>query len=83
MNNSGPEDSHFRELMARVESGHIKEVVLATSTSVEGEATANFIADRRTQWERKVAFSIHHHVHSILFTTQLYKLKLFGKYAMM
>ncbi len=55
MNNIGPDEIHFRELMERVKSGHVKEVVLATSTSVEGEATANFIADRLAQFEIKVS----------------------------
>lgn len=46
MNNIGPEDIHIKELLARIATGSIKEVVLATSTSVEGESTASFIADR-------------------------------------
>jgi len=50
----GPDEIHFRELVERVKSGHVKEVVLATSTSVEGEATANFIAERLAQFEIKV-----------------------------
>ena len=54
MNNIGPDEIHFKELMERVKSGHIREVVIATSTSVEGEATANFIADRLAQFEIKV-----------------------------
>lgn len=45
MNGIGPDDIRIRELISRVESDGIKEVVLATSTSVEGEATASYIAD--------------------------------------
>ncbi len=54
MNNIGPEEIHIGELMERVQSGRVREVVLATSTSVEGEATANFIADRMTRFDIKI-----------------------------
>jgi len=54
MNNIGPDEIHFRELMERVKSEPVKEVVLATSTSVEGEATASLIADRLAQFEIKI-----------------------------
>lgn len=46
MNGVGPEDIRMAELIAKVKRGQIKEVILATSTSVEGEATASFIAER-------------------------------------
>jgi len=46
MNGVGPEDIRMAELIAKIKRGQIKEVVLATSTSVEGEATASFIAER-------------------------------------
>jgi recombination protein RecR len=46
MNGVGPEDIRIAELIAKIKRGQIKEVVLATSTSVEGEATASFIAER-------------------------------------
>lgn len=42
----GPEKIRFKELMARVAGEDFEEVVLATGTSVEGEATAAFIAER-------------------------------------
>lgn len=44
MNGIGPEDIRLRELIARVEKARVSEIVLATSTSVEGEATASYIA---------------------------------------
>jgi len=44
MNGIGPENIRIRELTARVEKDQVKEVVLATSTNVEGEATASYIA---------------------------------------
>ena len=37
------EDIRLGELIAKIEPGKIKEVVLATSTTVEGEATASYI----------------------------------------
>jgi recombination protein RecR len=45
MDGVGPDNIRFRELLARIPDEGIKEVVLATSTSVEGEATAAYIAE--------------------------------------
>lgn len=39
-----PRDLRVAELLARVKSGAIRELILATSPSVEGDATAAFIA---------------------------------------
>src|SRR5512139_2095963 len=46
LNGVGPEDIHIRELVDRVAAGGVREVILATGTSVEGEATAAYIAGR-------------------------------------
>ena len=46
LNGVGPDDIRIRELIARVTAGGVREVVLATGTSVEGEATAAYIAER-------------------------------------
>lgn len=40
----GPDDIKIRELLARVAEGKIEEVIMATNPSVEGEATALYIA---------------------------------------
>jgi len=40
-----PDDLHLAELWSRVESGAIKEVVVATNSTTTGEATALYIAD--------------------------------------
>lgn len=40
----GPEQLRVRELLARVAAGGVSEVVLATNPTVEGEATALFLA---------------------------------------
>ncbi|MGD2271456.1 MAG: recombination mediator RecR [Desulfobacterales bacterium] len=54
MNGIGPGDIKIRELLSRIEQGKVKEVVLATSTSVEGEATAVYLAERLAQFSIKV-----------------------------
>jgi recombination protein RecR len=41
----GPEDLRLSELTGRLERGNFTEVILALSTDVEGEATANYLAD--------------------------------------
>ncbi len=39
----GPEQLHVKELLARLQSDNVKEVILATNASVEGESTALFL----------------------------------------
>jgi recombination protein RecR len=46
MDNIGPNDIRIRELISKVEKKTIQEVIIATGTSVEGEATASYISDR-------------------------------------
>lgn len=45
MDGIGPDDIRIKELISRVKDGKIKEVVVATSTMVEGEATASYLAE--------------------------------------
>ena len=40
----GPDDLRVRELMARLASGEVAEVILATDPNLEGEATATYLA---------------------------------------
>ncbi|MBW2433806.1 MAG: recombination protein RecR [Deltaproteobacteria bacterium] len=54
MNGIGPEDIRLGELIAKIEHGRVKEVVLATSTTVEGEATAAYIKERLENYPLKV-----------------------------
>lgn len=42
----GPREIRIDELVARVGGGHVEEVILATSISIEGEATADYIVQR-------------------------------------
>ncbi len=54
MNGVGPDDIRIKGLISRIKEGNVKEVVLATSTSVEGEATAAYIADQLENYTVKV-----------------------------
>ena len=40
----GPEDLHVSELMARLASSEVAEVVVATNPNIEGETTATYLA---------------------------------------
>lgn len=40
----GPEQLKIKELLVRLQSGEIKEVIVATNSDVEGEATATYLA---------------------------------------
>ena len=43
MDGVGPEHLHIRELLVRVQAGDVKEVIMATNPSLEGEATAMYV----------------------------------------
>ena len=40
----GPDNLRIKELLARMQDGTVKEVIMATNPNVEGEATAMYIA---------------------------------------
>lgn len=44
MANIGPNDIRIKELLERISTGNVKEVIVATNPDVEGEATAMYIA---------------------------------------
>ncbi len=44
MDGVGPDDIYVKELLMRISTGEIKEVVMATNPTVEGEATAMYIS---------------------------------------
>jgi len=44
LSNIGPDELHISELIDRVRAGGVKELILATNPSMEGEATAMLIA---------------------------------------
>lgn len=45
LDNIGPEELRIRELLERLRSGAFTEVILALSSDVEGEATANYLGE--------------------------------------
>lgn len=45
LDNVGPEDLRIRELLERLREGSFTEVILALGSDVEGEATANYLAE--------------------------------------
>ena len=44
MDGIGPEDLRIKELLARIADGSVREVIMANSPSIEGEATAMYIS---------------------------------------
>ena len=44
MDGIGPDDLHIAELMQRLASGEVREVLIATNPNVEGETTAAYLA---------------------------------------
>lgn len=44
LNHVGPDDLRIRELLARVASGGVEEIIMATNPDTEGEATAMYLS---------------------------------------
>ena len=44
LDNIGPDQLKIKELMARLSSGEVSELIMATNLTVEGEATASYIS---------------------------------------
>ena len=44
LDNIGPEDLRIAELVKRVDAGGVREIIIATSPNLEGEATAAYLA---------------------------------------
>jgi recombination protein RecR len=55
MSASGPDDIRLAELEKRIEQGSYKEVILAISTDVEGDATAAYLAERLSKFDVNVS----------------------------
>ncbi|MCZ6561224.1 MAG: recombination mediator RecR [Gammaproteobacteria bacterium] len=55
----GPEELGLRQLEAMLEEGGIEEIVLATNPTVEGEATAHFIAELAARHKVKASRIAH------------------------
>jgi len=54
MDGIGPEDIRLKELLPRIEKEGVKEVIVATGTNIEGEATAAYIAETLTKYPLKI-----------------------------
>lgn len=54
MKGIGPDQLKIKELLARIEENEIKEVIIATNPTVEGEATAMYISRLLKPFEIKV-----------------------------
>ncbi|GAB4335015.1 MAG: recombination mediator RecR [Desulfobulbaceae bacterium] len=54
MDGIGPEEIKFRELCDRLSGGKVDEVLIATSSTVPGEATASFLMDRLRRYPVRI-----------------------------
>ncbi len=45
LESKGPQSLHLRQLLNRIDKGEIKEVIIATDSDAQGEATAAYLAD--------------------------------------
>jgi recombination protein RecR len=54
INGVGPEDIRIRELLRRLKSEDVKEVILATNPTLEGESTAMYIRRQLTSFNVKL-----------------------------
>jgi len=59
VNGIGPNDIKIKELVTRIGSGEIKELILATNPNVEGEATAMYISKLVKPFNLKVSRIAH------------------------
>ena len=55
LNNIGPEELYIETLVSRVKQGGIAEVILATNTSMEGEATALYIQQALSPYDVQIS----------------------------
>jgi recombination protein RecR len=55
----GPEDLHIAQLIERVKTGGVSEVILAMNATVEGQTTAHYITDQLTGSGAKVTRLAH------------------------
>lgn len=55
IDNISPDQLHIKELVARIDSDNVKEVILATNASVEGESTALYIKQQIGKRDIKIS----------------------------
>jgi len=54
MDGIGPEELRIKELIHRIRHDTIQEIIIATSTQVEGESTASYLAGHLKQYNVKI-----------------------------
>lgn len=54
MDGIGPDEIRLKELLFRAKSAEVKEIIIATGTDVEGEATASYVSDSLKQTGIKI-----------------------------
>jgi recombination protein RecR len=54
MDGIGPQEIKFLELCKRIEGNEVEEVLIATSSTVPGEATASFLMDRLRKYPVRI-----------------------------
>lgn len=54
MDGIGPDEIRLKELLSRAQSAATKEIIIATGTDVEGEATASYISDNMKNTRVKI-----------------------------
>ena len=54
MDGIGPGEIRIRELLSKAAGGDVREIILATGTGVEGEATADYIAEKLAEYPVQV-----------------------------
>ena len=59
LDGKGPEDLNIASLVARTNDDTVKEVILATSATVDGQTTAHYITDRMATSGTKVSGIAH------------------------
>jgi recombination protein RecR len=55
MDGIGPSDLHIEELVERMRSGNVKEVILAINATMEGETTSFYLFKKLQPFEIKVS----------------------------
>ena len=55
MKGIGPDQLHIRELFARLSNENVKEILIATNPTVEGEATASYLAKMLRPFDIKIS----------------------------
>lgn len=55
----GPENLTLESLMKRIETGHIQEVIIALSATMEGQTTAHYLHDKLSAFPIKITRLAH------------------------